>query len=98
METYYDLRPGASFTLYKDVQRAKGEKNKEFDIVKFSKDLQQSRGAYEMIFELTSVQEVVKPLQEIATKFLEEIARSDSRMVEYAIIIKARDRALPKGN
>ncbi len=52
----------------------------------FSRDLQQSRGAYERIFELTSgAREVIKPVQETATELLQQIARSDYRMVEYTI-------------
>ncbi len=39
-----------------------------------------------MVFELTSgVREVTKPVQETATELLQQVARSDSRMVEYAI-------------
>jgi hypothetical protein len=39
-----------------------------------------------MVFELTSgEQEVIKPIQETATELLQQVARSDSRMVEYEI-------------
>jgi hypothetical protein len=91
METYYDLGPGASSAKYKAVRDlisnfGKAEKDCYFDIRKFSKDLQQARGAYEVVFDLTSgMREVIKPVEETAIELLQEITRSESRMIEYAI-------------
>jgi hypothetical protein len=78
METYYDLGPGASSAKYKDVRElissfGKGDKDRFFDIRKFSNDLQQARGAYEVVFNLTSgVREVLKPVEETATELLQQ--------------------------
>ena len=91
MDTYYDLGPGASSVQYKYVHEVisnfgKGEKDKLFDIRKFVKDLQQASGAYKLVHDLTSgPREVIKPVQEILKECLQKIARTDDRMVEYAI-------------
>ena len=91
MDKYYDLRPGASTTKYKIVQElisdfGKGEKDRYFDVQKWSQDVQQARGAYEMVQDLTSLpREVMRPVQETAIEILQQTARSDPRMVEYSI-------------
>jgi hypothetical protein len=51
IETYYDLRPGASIAKYKQVEDViadfgKGEKDCFFDIRRYARTLQQVRGAY----------------------------------------------------
>ena len=50
METYYDLRSGASIAKYKQVEDViavfgKGEKDCFFDIRKYARNLQQVKGA-----------------------------------------------------
>ena len=70
LEACYDLGPGASSNSYKEVQKVietfgVGEKDKSFDVRKFSTKTQQARGDYEMIFGLVSgPREIIKPVQE----------------------------------
>ena len=91
MVKYYELRPGASSTQYKKVEDiisnyGKGEKDQYFDCRKFSNALQQARSAYELIFDLTSgPREIIKPVQETAKQLLQQIVRTDARMIEFAI-------------
>eukprot|EP00291_Cryptomonas_curvata_P021451 CAMPEP_0172166326 /NCGR_PEP_ID=MMETSP1050-20130122/8919_1 /TAXON_ID=233186 /ORGANISM="Cryptomonas curvata, Strain CCAP979/52" /LENGTH=1009 /DNA_ID=CAMNT_0012836923 /DNA_START=133 /DNA_END=3159 /DNA_ORIENTATION=+ len=91
LEAYYDLRPGASSNSYKEVQKAIetfgiGDKDKLFDVRKFSTKVQQARGNYEMIFGLVrGVRESIKPVQETAIEALRQIATVEPRMLEFAL-------------
>ena len=88
---YYDLRPGASSRQYKKIEDiilsyGKAEKDPYFDCRKFSKDIQQARSAYEFIFDLTGgKREIIRPVEETAKQVLQHIARTEHRMIEFAI-------------
>jgi hypothetical protein len=104
METYYDLGPGASSFQYKYVQEiisnfGKGDKDKHFDIRKFTEDLQQARGAYKFVHDLqvtSGPRKVIKPKQEVWKECLKKIARMDDRMVGYAIGKNKTSSAVPR--
>ncbi len=76
METCYDPGPGASSAKCKYVlefisKYGKGDRDKFFGVLEVSKDLQQARRAYEVVFDPTSgvrEPEVIKPIQQTATK------------------------------
>ena len=64
----------------------KAEKDQYFDCRKFSKDIQQARSAYEFIFDLTGEKrEIIRSVEETAKQVLQHIARTDNRMIEFAL-------------
>ena len=90
MTRYYKLGSNAGFAQYKVIQDhianyGKGEKDQYFDVRKFANDLQQKRSVYELVFDLTSgPREVIKPVEETLIELLHQVAKTESRMVEFA--------------
>ena len=91
LEAYYDLRPGASSNSYKEVQKVidtfgVGEKDKPFDVRKYSTKTLHVRGNYEMVYALVSgPREQIKPVQETAVEVLRKTATVEPRMLEFVL-------------
>jgi hypothetical protein len=83
-DKYYDIRPAPQGIQELISDFGKGEKDKFFDIRKYTTDLQQEKGAYEMIYSLTSTpREVIKPDRQTVIELVQQTASSNIRSARY---------------